>query len=97
MNNLLLVNLQVSLNDLIHHFKHLLFTRLSLNLLVEVTGAELSDDVSVIFGGVNFMQCENIGYTLDFFKDFDLRFEESSVDLVFEHLHIDDFDSDRLL
>jgi hypothetical protein len=55
MYDLLLVNLQVSLNDLVHEAKHLLFSRLGLDFFVEITWTQLGDYVRVIFGRVNLM------------------------------------------
>ena len=91
MNNLLLINLQVSLNDLIHEMQDFIFVGFVFYLLIEIATTKFCNDVSVIFGSVNLMQCEYIGHSLELFKDIDLRFEQSSIDLVFEHLHIDDF------
>ena len=43
------------------------------------------------------MKREDIGEILDLFKNIDLWVKKSAIDLVFELLEIDDFDSDRLV
>lgn len=97
MNDFLLVNLQVALDNLIHALEHLIFCKFVFDLFVEVARAEFCYDVSVVLCRVYFVQCEHVGNRFELLENFDFRLEESAIDFVLEHFHIDDFDGDRFL
>ncbi len=49
--------------------KDFIFTWFVLNFFVQISGAKFGDDVSIIFGCINFVQGEYIWDRLEFFKD----------------------------
>ena len=96
MDNFFLVNLQISLDDLIHEMKNLIVCWLVFNLFVQVTTTKFRNDVCVIFCCINLVKCEHVGDRFKFFKDVDLRLEKGSIDFILQHFHINDFDCHRL-
>jgi hypothetical protein len=68
MYNLLLINLQISLDDLVHEMQTLVLCHFDFDFFIQVALAELGDYVSVVFGGINFVECQDIGDILEFFE-----------------------------
>ena len=96
MDDVLPCEVEVACEDLLHEVRGLGLGESFFQGFVEIGVAEFGDDVGVIFGGVDFVEGEDVGQAFEFFEDLDFAFEEDFVDLVFEHAEIDDFDGDGL-
>ena len=96
MDDVLAGEVEVAGEDLLHEVDGLGLGESLFEGFVEVGVAEFGDDVGVVFGGVDFVEGEDVGQGFEFFEDLDFAFEEDFVDLVFEHAEVDDFDGDGL-
>jgi len=82
-DDLLLIELKISLDNLIHAFENIILCHFLFYFFVEITGAKLSNDVSVIFCRINLVKCKNIRNRFKFFENLNFRIQKSSVDLIF--------------
>jgi len=87
---------EVACEDLLDELEGFSFGEAFFEGFVEVGVAEFGDDVGVVFGGVDFVEGEDVGERFEFLEDLDLALEEDFIDLVFEHAEVDDFDGDGL-
>ena len=60
--------------------------------LAQIWFAQLSNDVSVIFGGVDFVKAEDVRKAFEFLEHLDLTLEQYFVNLIFEQTQVNDFD-----
>lgn len=97
MNYLLLVNLHISLYNLVHEVQNLFFPHFVLYSFVQIAATKLRDYVCVVFSGIDLMKSQDIRDFLELFEDLNLGFQKGPIDFVLEHLHINDFDCHRLL
>ncbi len=72
MDDLFLVNLQVSLNDLVYEVAGLGLGEFLRDFLVEVTRAQLCDDVCVVFSCVYLVEFQYMGHVLNLLEDLNL-------------------------
>ena len=96
MYDVLPCKVEVAGKDLLHEVDGLGLGESFFEGFVEIGVAKFCDDVGVIFGGVDFVEGEDVGKAFKFFEDLDFALEEDFVDLVFEHAEVDDFDGDGL-
>lgn len=94
MDEALLVDLLVTEEELVHVVVDFRLGEGLLDFAAEVAFTKFRDDVGVVFGGVDFVEGEDMGHILHGFEDVDLRSEEGPVNFALEHLEIDDFDGD---
>ncbi len=92
-------NVVVSVDDLAHQLKGLIFRKCF--FIRDEFGqialvAQLCDDVGIVFGGVNIVNLDDIFGVLEGFEDFHFGDEKVLMDFSLDVFHIDDFDRDSL-
>jgi len=60
MNNLFLIDLHIPLNYLIHEFINIFLAQLIFYSFIQIAVAQFSNNVSIIFSRVYFMECKHI-------------------------------------
>lgn len=78
--------------DLLHVPTGLVLREPLLDDLAEIVIAELGDDIGIILGGEDIVEGEYMRHALEFLEHLNLTIEEDPVDVVLEHLEIDDLD-----
>ena len=97
MYKLLFVYVRISIDELSHVAERFRLGEFFFNLSTEITFAKLSDDIGVVFGGVDFVKSKNIWNISHGFENLYLGSQERSVDFAFEHFKVDNLNCDRLL
>lgn len=88
-------NMVVPVDNLGHQFKRLIFRKsfFGCDEFGQIAlVAQLCDDVSIVFGGVNIVDIDDIFGVLEIFEDFHFGNEKVLMDFPFDVFHIDDFD-----
>ena len=97
MDEFLLEYLLISNKKLVHVVKDLCLRKSFLDFPTQITFTQLSDDVSIVLCGVDFVQGEYMWHILHGFEDLDFGGQQSSINLALEHFEIDNFDCHRLV
>ena len=94
MDDFMVMNFFVSIEELGHVEAGFGFGEFGLDDCVHVRRAEFCNEVRVVFGGDDIIESENARFVFQLFEDFDFGLKKNTVDFVFEHFEIDDFDCD---
>lgn len=97
MNDALLGKVVVSLHDLLHITTGLVLRESLLDHFAEIGVAKFSDDVGIVLGGEDIMEGEYVREVFKFFQDLNFAIQKYPVDLVLEHLEVDDLDRHVLI
>ena len=92
MYDVVLGEVEVALEDLLHVLGGLLLGEPLLDDLAEIAIAEFSDDVGIILGGEDIVEGEDMVHGLELLEHLDLTVQEDPVNVVLEHFEIDDLD-----
>ena len=92
------VNIEISLDKLFHNLDGLLIGKCPsfFDDGIEVSIAKFSNDVSVIFGGIDIVEMKAIFGIGEGFKGWNLQLEKHLIDRILEFRHFNNFDADRL-
>ena len=92
MYDIFLGKIDIPLDNLFHVSTGLGLSQFIFNQLIEICIAQLGNDVGVVLGRVDLMHIEYVLLVFELFKDGNFALEQDTVDFVFEHFHVDDFD-----
>lgn len=96
MDDVIFGEVEVAKDDLLHVLAGLVLRESLLDDLAEIVVAELGDDIGVVLGGEDIVEGEYMGHALEFLEHLNLTIQEYPVDVVLEHLEIDDLDCNWL-
>lgn len=97
MNDVFGVELQVSLDDMLHVEQSLGMRQTLLDHFAEIRPTKFRDNVGVITCGEDFTQPQDMAAVPEFLQYLDLTVEQFSIDVILEHLEVNHFNSHALI